>query len=96
VLEKSIETYFRTKATRLGWRCYKFTSDRGVPDRIVVSPGGIFFVEFKAPGKKPSKIQEYQHKKLRDLGATVYVIDSKEGCDGIIQRELAQIPDKCN
>jgi hypothetical protein len=49
----------------------------GLPDRLIILPGGvIYFVEFKAPGQTPRKIQQYVITKLRNLGATVYVIDS--------------------
>ena len=38
----------------------------------------IVFVEFKAPGKKPTKLQAHTHEKLRKQGYEVYVIDSIE------------------
>lgn len=49
----------------------------GLPDRMCLMPGGrVFFVELKAPGKKPDGLQPYIHKKLRKLGFIVYVIDN--------------------
>lgn len=50
---------------------------RGLPDRMFLLKGGIvIFVEFKSTGKKPTKIQEYIHKRIRDLGFPVLVVDS--------------------
>ena len=59
----------------------KFTSPnkRSVPDRIVMFPGGkLLFVELKAPGKKPTEMQQRDHEKRRAMGFTVLVIDSLE------------------
>jgi hypothetical protein len=44
-------------------------------------PGGKpLFVEFKAPGEKPRKLQEHIHIILRRLGYEVKVFDSAERC----------------
>lgn len=49
----------------------------GMPDRIVLLPGGrMCFVELKAPGKLPRPIQNWRIGQLRTLGFQVYVIDS--------------------
>jgi hypothetical protein len=82
--ESQIETYLRREVKNLGGCAYKFTSPQrvNVPDRIVLLPGGrIVFVELKAPGKKPTAGQLREHKRLRDLGFQVDVIDTKEGVD---------------
>ncbi len=52
----------------------------GVPDRIVVMPGGrVYFVELKTETGKLSRIQKYQLKRLTDLGQICSVIYGKEG-----------------
>ena len=57
----------------------------GVPDRIVLLPGGrIAFAEIKAPGKKPRPIQEIRIAQLRKLGFRVYVIDKEEQIGGVL------------
>ena len=57
----------------------------GVPDRIVLMPGGrIAFVEVKAPGEKPRPLQLSRHKLLRRLGFLVYVLDACEDIEKII------------
>lgn len=86
--EKIIEEYLRERVKAAGGRAYKFVSpgNVGVPDRIVLLPEGkVAFVELKAPGKKPTKIQLAQHQKIRLLGFRVFVLDSKEGVDRSIE-----------
>jgi len=41
----------------------------------------IIFVEVKAPGKKPTPLQERDHAARRALGCDVRVIDSKDDAD---------------
>ena len=51
----------------------------GMPDRLILLPGGIIaFAELKAPGKKPRPLQLARHRLLRKLGFAVYVIDDPE------------------
>ena len=82
--EKDVEEYLRDQVKALGGKAYKFVSpgNAGVPDRMVCLPGGgVAFVELKAPGKKPTPLQEAQHRKMRNLGLSVFVLDSKLGVD---------------
>lgn len=52
---------------------------KGLPDRMFLLKSGIVvFVEFKSTGKKPTKIQEYIHKRIQALGFPVLVVDSVE------------------
>jgi len=86
MLEKTIEQRLVAKARQAGGLAVKWTSPgfAGVPDRIVFLPGGrIILVELKAPGQKATVLQDRVHEILRDLGADVRVIDSKEQVDGI-------------
>ena len=65
----------------------KFTSPGfdGMPDRLVLLPGGkCGFVEVKAPGKKPRALQRVRHEMLKGLGFKVYVLDTKEQIEEII------------
>lgn len=56
---------------------------RGLPDRMFLLKGGqVVFVEFKSTGKKPTKIQEYVHKRIQALGFPVLVVDSVETYEG--------------
>jgi hypothetical protein len=88
VREKAIETYLRDQVRKAGGAAMKWVSpgNNGVPDRIVIMPGGrVVFVELKAPGRKPTALQLYQHDRLRDLGCAVLVIDSKEKVDSMLE-----------
>lgn len=84
MLERDIEKALCARIKALGGLCDKFTSPqwRGVPDRIVTLPdNNIIFVELKAPGKRPTALQQKDHERRRALGCTVLVIDSLEGID---------------
>ena len=57
----------------------------GMPDRIVLLPGGrMAFVEVKAPGKVPRPLQTARHELLRRLGFKVYVLDDEQQIGGIL------------
>lgn len=87
--ERDIEKYLREQVKTAGGRAYKFVSpgSAGVPDRLVLFPEGrAFFVELKAPGKKPTALQMVQGDKIKKLGFTVEVIDSKKGVDDFIRQ----------
>lgn len=85
--ERDIEAYLREQVKAVGGWAPKWVSpgNNGVPDRIVIFPGGrIVFVELKAPGKKPQPLQLAQHRHLRELGCGVRVIDSREGVNELM------------
>lgn len=69
--ERYVEKKLVDGIAGLGGRCLKWVSPgtRGVPDRIVLLPGGrVLFVEVKRDGGSPSKLQKYWHRKLKNLG----------------------------
>lgn len=77
MLEKEIEKFLIDNVKKLGGRCYKFTSpgNAGVPDRIVLLPGGLlYFVELKIQDKKPRPLQKAQIRKLEKLGQDVRIL----------------------
>ena len=85
--EKSIEQKLTLMVKKRGGICPKFVSPGfdGVPDRIVLLPGGrMAFVEVKAPGQKPRPLQVARQKLLERLGFRVYVLDSIEQIGGIL------------
>lgn len=85
--ERDIEAYLRDRVKASGGWAPKWVSpgNNGVPDRIVIMPGGrIVFVELKAPGAKPRPLQLAQHRTLQNLGCDVRVIDSKEQVDRLV------------
>lgn len=79
--ESAVEKYLVDQVKKRGGWALKFISPgvAGVPDRIVLLPGGrIFFAELKIPGAKARPLQLAVHRQLQKLGFKVYVIDSKE------------------
>jgi len=49
--------------------------NNGVSDRILILPDGkIWFVELKADGKEPTKLQRWQHERFRKLGCRVRTV----------------------
>jgi len=76
--ESTIEKKVSDFAKDQGWLSYKFTSpsNRGVPDRLYLKEGVCIFIEFKATGKKPSKLQDKIIGRIRDQGFIVFVIDN--------------------
>ena len=47
----------------------------GFPDMIAICEGITFYLELKAPGKKPTALQEGTLLKIQDAGARSYVVD---------------------
>ena len=90
VSEKQIEQKLVKAVKAMGGICPKLVCPGfdGMPDRIVLLPGGrIAFVELKAPGKKPRPLQMARHRLLRKLGFKVYVIDGM-GCIAPVLAEI--------
>lgn len=90
--ESVIERYLLKQCRNHGFLCMKFVSPArsGVPDRIVVTPGGTVFVEVKRPGEDLSALQKATHPKLRGYGAVIYVIDDRAEVDNLIS-ELIEL-----
>lgn len=89
--EKSIEKTLVKLTKDLGGWALKLLCNyvTGLPDRMVLLPGGrVFFVEVKTTGKKPTAVQKLVHEKLRRLGFTVHVIDSLEQLNTIFNKLL--------
>lgn len=78
--EKKVESELTNQVKKIGGWAIKFLpSVSGLPDRIVLLPGGrIFFVELKAPSGTVAAHQEVVHSRLRKLGFTVIVLASVE------------------
>ena len=89
ITEHDVEAYLKKRVEGLGGRCLKFPAvfEEGIPDRQVILPGGkIVFVELKRPkGGRLSKMQKYQHEKLRALGCKVYVPKNYKEVDKMLE-----------
>lgn len=92
-LERDVEQYLSTSVRAAGGMCVKFNPDsvRGMPDRIVMLPGGVIvWVELKKPkGGKVSEVQRHRHRRLRQLGQQVAVLWSKADVDQFIGEHAA-------
>lgn len=69
-----------TKACR-GWYYMPVQNGMGVtsiPDFVGHYKGRMFVIETKAPGKKPTKLQQYQLDAIELSGAKSFMIDGDE------------------
>lgn len=65
----------------------------GVPDRIVLLPRGrVVFVELKQEDGRLSRLQRWQHARLRDLGMDVRTLWSAEQVDAFVDEVLPERP----
>ena len=79
--EREAEQRLVAGVKALGGRAYKWNSpgNAGVPDRIVILPGGyVFFVEVKRTGGEVRTVQRSQLKRLRRIGCSVWVLYGTE------------------
>lgn len=88
-LEKSIENVLREEVERQGGMCLKWTcpGHRGVPDRMILFPGGIIaFVELKRPGAKVKAggLQEWWRQRLVEFGFRCYEVSTAEQAKSIV------------
>lgn len=86
--EKGIEQKFVDEVKRINGLAIKLVSPgfSGLPDRLVLIPEGkTGFVEVKAPGKKPRRLQRSRHDQLRKLGFKVFVLDDENQIKAILE-----------
>lgn len=91
MLEKQIEARLVKGVKALGGRAYKWVSpgNIGVPDRVVVLPGGyVEFVELKTERGRLSKSQIVQIERLAKLDQHVSVLYGAEEVDRYL-KEIA-------
>lgn len=81
--ESIIENYLVNQAKINDCICWKFVSPStsGVPDRILIGMEHVIFIETKAPGEKPRRLQKTIINLMRKKGAVVLVIDTKQQID---------------
>lgn len=87
--EKTLDHKLVQAVKAMGGIAPKFISPGfdGMPDRLVLLPNKIAFVEVKRHGEKPSPLQEARHGLLRRLGFKVYVLDD----EGQIQQIVNEV-----
>lgn len=75
-----------------GGMALKFVSPgmSGVPDRLILIPGGVIaFAEIKAPAKKMRPLQIKRKRQLEKLGFLVYQIDDIQMIGGVLDEICA-------
>lgn len=88
--EKTVESKLVKAVKAMGGLAPKFTSPGldGVPDRLVLLPGGkIAFIELKALGENLRPLQVRRKRQLEALGFLVYCMDRPEQI-GVILSEI--------
>ncbi len=91
--ETSIESASMRYAKKKNWVSRKMNGMgfRSWPDRLMLPPPKhkswkiSFWIEFKRPGKKPTIGQAKLHKKLRQRGEQVFVVDSVDKFKALIK-----------
>lgn len=80
MLESKVQSKKIKELEKEGWFVLKLvrTNQNGIPDILALRPGpNVKFIEVKAPGKKPTPLQEFKHKVMRALGFSVEIFDGK-------------------
>lgn len=79
--ERDIEVLLRDGVKQLGGKAYKWVSpgNAGVPDRIVILPGGkVIFVELKQENGRLTRLQRVQQETLLGMGAAAVTLRGEE------------------
>jgi len=87
--EKDIERYLVNEVKKIKGIAYKFTSPgrRSVPDRILlIHKHPALFVECKRPGGRLTPNQKREIERIKLKGFTVYVVDSIQSVDNLIEQ----------
>lgn len=90
-LEVHVESHFVKRVKALGGLVIKLnvTGTVGVPDRLVVLPGGaVWLVELKRPGGRVRPTQLAMLGRMVELGANVALLSSKEEVDDWVDRAI--------
>lgn len=94
MLESAIERRLVRGVKAAGGQALKFVSPghAGVPDRLVLMPGGrLYFVELKREHEVLTPLQIETHNRLRALGFEVLTLYGKDYVEGFL-REIGAIP----
>lgn len=84
--ENKVETHLNGRVVTIGGLTRKWVSPGhvGVPDRIVIYQGFVFFVEVKTIDGRYEPGQQREHDRLREKGAIVCTVYGDEGVTGLI------------
>lgn len=85
--ENKVEKYLNAEVENLGGLTRKWVSPGrdGVPDRIVIVLGHVWFVEVKTVDGPTSSVQTREQGRLMDVGARVATVAGKVEVDDLIK-----------
>jgi hypothetical protein len=85
--ESRVEDHLVRQVKAAGGLCWKFSAPaiNGVPDRVVVLNGHTVFVETKARGGKPTKLQRFRLEQIVKAGGRAEVLDSRPAVDDFVE-----------
>ena len=91
--ERDIEQRLVREVRKMGGEAFKWVSpgNDGVPDRIVMFPGLIIFVELKADRGRLSSVQKVQIRRIQKLGQDVEVVQGMDELDQFLERMKHEI-----
>ena len=86
--ERNIESLLINEVGKIGGLCFKFNSGvRGVPDRIVIYNGRVYFLELKRPkGGRVSPLQQHWITTLNEHGVYANVVCTEDRVRDFIRR----------
>tara|TARA_R110002126_G_scaffold15506_4_gene63487 strand:+ start:90 stop:365 length:276 start_codon:yes stop_codon:yes gene_type:complete len=83
--ENTVETYLDEEIKKLGGRTYKWTGQRGVPDRLIILNSKTYFREIKTLDGVVSPEQKREIARMRTHEVDVDVLFGKTGVDEFIK-----------
>lgn len=84
--ESDVEKYLKTSIEKIGGICYKaiFPGHNGCPDRVVILPGILIWVELKSVTGKLRPEQVREHERLKAMGQEVFVMRTHLEIDWLV------------
>lgn len=79
MLESAVENPVVKRAERAGYfvRKVQWVGRIGAPDRVFARKDrGQVYIEFKKPGGEPRRSQREEHRRMREAGFEVHVVDN--------------------
>lgn len=85
--ESTVERYLVQRVTQYGGMIRKvvFLGHRGAPDRVVIFPGVLVWVELKRATGVISAMQDREHARLRVMGQRVEMPRTKHEVDRLVE-----------
>lgn len=85
VIESSLEKSIGRWCKQQGYQWLKLAGPKGWPDRTLIMPGRVVFVETKTLTGRLSPHQKFWMAKLTELGQECFVVRSLEDLKSVLQ-----------